>query len=66
MLHINRFVDRLRHLESRGVKDFTCSLQDARDLHSDITKLLSDLYSLPSRAQAKDEVITVELSGGGF
>jgi len=66
MLHINRFVDRLRHFEGRGAKDFTCTLDDARNLHSDITKLLSELHDQATQVQSKDEVIHVEITGGGF
>jgi len=42
-------------------------MRDAKDLHSDITKLLLTLETLHTRnVQPKEETITVELSGGGF
>ena len=39
-LHINRFIDLIKAQESRGGRDVTLSLKDAKDLHADITKLL--------------------------
>jgi hypothetical protein len=44
------------------------SMRDAKDLHADITKLLLTLEALHNRAPAAptDQVITVELTGGGF
>lgn len=67
-LHINRFIDNIKAHESRGQKDFTMSMRDAKDLHADITKLLLTLEALHTKSStpAKDEVIVVELSGGGF
>ena len=37
-LHINRFIDLIKAQESRGGRDVTLSLRDAKDLHADITK----------------------------
>ena len=66
-LHINRFVDNIKAHESRGQKDFIMSMRDAKDLHSDITKLLMTLEQLHNKSTPqKDEVITIELTGGGF
>jgi hypothetical protein len=66
-LHINRFVDNIKAHESRGQKDFSMSMRDAKDLHSDITKLLMTLEQLHNKsAPQKDEVITLELTGGSF
>jgi len=66
-LHINRFVDSIKAHESRGQRDFTMTMREAKDLHSDITKLLLTLESLHTRnTQSKQETISVELSGGSF
>jgi hypothetical protein len=66
-LHINRFVDSIKAHESRGQRDFTMTMRDAKDLHSDITKLLLTLETLHTqKSQSKPETITVELSGGSF
>jgi hypothetical protein len=65
-LHINRFVDAIKAAESRNQRDLTMTLRDAKDLHSDITKLLLTLEALRGTPAAKDEVIEVELVGGSF
>jgi len=66
-LHINRFVDAIKAAESRGQRDLTMSLRDAKDLHGDITKLLLTLEGMRGQTiQAREESITVELSGGSF
>jgi hypothetical protein len=66
-LHINRFVDAIKAAESRGQRDLTMSLRDAKDLHSDITKLLLTLEGMRNQKTiAKQETSTVELSGGSF
>ena len=66
-VHINRFVDAIKAAESRGQRDLTMNLRDAKDLHGDITKLLLTLEGLRGQTiQAREETITVELSGGSF
>lgn len=68
-LHLQRFVDRVRGTEARGLKDFTMSLNEAKDLHADITRLLIELEktraALTQNAN-KEEVITVQIGGGSF
>ena len=65
-LHINRFVDSIKAHEARGQREFTMTLRDANDLHSDITKLLLTLEGMRNLAASKQETITVEMSGGSF
>ena len=65
-LHINRFVDSIKAHESRGQKDFTMSLKDAKDLHADITKLLLVLEQLRQPTGKTDDAIQVEITGGTF
>ena len=65
-LHIQRFVDRLRGQEARGVRDFVMSMTDAKDLHADITRLLLELQELKQNPTAAQEVITVRMDGGSF
>lgn len=64
-LHINKFIDSVRAAESRGQRDIHLTLQEARDLHRDITKLLLSLESALNRV-ANDQVIEVEVQGGSF
>jgi hypothetical protein len=65
-LHINRFVDKIKALESRNQRDFTMTMNEARDLHADITKLLLCLQELSMSPSKTSETTTVELTGGSF
>jgi hypothetical protein len=68
-IHLQKFVDRVRGFEARGARDFTMSLQEAKDLHADITRLLIDLQALRDAEANKpdeDQVITVQMNGGAF
>ena len=67
-LHLQKFVDRVQGNESRGLKDFTMSMTDARALHADLTRLLIELQALREVVATKtqEEVITVEVGGGPF
>lgn len=65
-LHINKFIDLIRAQESRGGRDVSMSLADAKSLHSDITKLLLTLEKLREEQSKTDEVISVEVTGGSF
>lgn len=67
-LHLQKFVDRVRGHEARGSKDFVMSMQDAKDLHADITRLLIDLQNLREQTanSVAEQVITVTMNGGSF
>jgi hypothetical protein len=59
----------VRGFEARGAKEFTMSIQDAKDMHADITRMLIDLQTLRENAAAQaqePEVITVQMDGGAF
>jgi len=69
-LHINRFVDKIRAVESKNQRDVTLTINEARDLHAEITKLLLKLNAMEekmvqSMASANDTV-RVEIQGGTF
>lgn len=66
MLHINRFIDKIKMLESKQAKDFSMSMRDAKDLHGDITKLLLAVQELQLKKEETNEVQVVEITGGGF
>lgn len=66
MIHISKFIDRIKSFESRGIKDFTMPLQDAKDLHSDITKLLLQLQQNTGTQSNPDDVIEIEIKAPGF
>jgi hypothetical protein len=68
-IHLQRFVDRVRGFEARGAREFTMSIQDAKDLHADLTRLLLDMQALreATTVQSQEpEVITVQMDGGTF
>ena len=65
-LHIHRFVDSIKAHESRGQKDFTMSMRDAKDLHADITKLLITLEQMREHPTRGAEVVEVQIAGGSF
>jgi hypothetical protein len=67
-LHINRFLDRVKAAENRGQREITLSLNESRDLHTDITRLLLALQILQeqqvSARSAPDD--SIEIDGGRF
>jgi hypothetical protein len=65
-MHIQRFVDRLRGFESRGAKDFTMNMSDAKDLHADITRLLIALQTLQQTPAQDESTVQIEITGGQF
>ena len=67
-IHLQKFVDRVRGFEARGAREFTMSIQDAKDLHADLTRLLLELHDLRELAvsNTQESVITVQVSGGSF
>ena len=65
-LYIRRFMDRLQQLDLKGSRDFIYPLADAKNLHSDITRLLLDLESVRNNTPKSEETITVEIGGGDF
>jgi hypothetical protein len=68
-LHINKFIDRIKAAESRSQRDVTLTINEARDLHADITKLLIVVQELQQQlltSQQEQSVISVELDGGKF
>jgi hypothetical protein len=65
-LHINRFVDAIKAAESRGQRDLTMTVRDAKDLHSDITKLLLTLQGMREQQEKTGQTIEVTMDGGTF
>lgn len=65
MLHINRFLDRLRTAESRQQRDVILTVQEARDLHADITRLLLRVEQQES-SKSDTQITSIEVSGGSF
>lgn len=65
-LHINRFIDAIKAAESRGQRDLTMSLRDAKDLHGDITKLLLTLQAAREQQERSAQTVEVTMDGGTF
>ena len=67
-IHLQKFVDRVRGQEARGARDLVMTMNEARDLHADITRLLLALQAL-QESQTKPgnvDVVRVEIQGGDF
>jgi hypothetical protein len=59
-------MDRLQQLELKGSRDFTCPINDAKNLHKDITKLLLNIEEVRNQTPHDEQVINVELKGEDF
>ena len=55
-LHINRFLDRILAAESRQQRDVTMTVQEARALHTELTRLLLIAEELRTHAVAGENV----------
>ena len=66
MIYIQRFLDRLKNMQSQGAKDVVMYLHEANNLHQDITKLLIELKALSENNSPSNEIIEVELKGEDF
>ena len=67
-IHLHKFVDRVRGQEARGARDLVMTINEARDLHADITRLLLVLQNLQEQQikTANTDVLKVEIQGGSF
>ena len=67
-IHLQKFVDRVRGQEARGARDLIMTINEARDLHADISRLLLTLQNLQQHQikTAEAETIQVEIQGGSF
>jgi len=63
-LYIKRFAERVQTLENKQAKDFTWPLRDAKNLQTELLKLLSDLDELKQSKKEQMETIEVQLQGG--
>ena len=67
MIHLQKFLERVRGGEARGGKDFIMPMSEAKGMHADLTELLLELRQLKeAKLSPKDEVIEVKIGGGGF
>lgn len=68
MIHINRFVDKIKFFESNNSKDFIIPMHEAKNLHADITKLLLTLheYQFMVSKDPQEETPTDGIDGGDW
>ena len=68
MHHINNFIDKIKFFESKNSRDFIIPLQEAKNLHTDITKLLLRLNQLEENKVkvAENPIESVHLNGGAW
>lgn len=64
MIHINKFIDKIKAGESRHSTNYIMSMREAKDLHNDITKLLLALHNSPK--PQNEEVTKIEIKGNDF
>jgi len=63
MVHINSFLDKLRIADSKRSNNITLTMTEAKNLHTDITKLLLALQELhENKSSQDDEIIEVTVS----
>ena len=66
-IHLQKFIERIRGHEARGVKEFVMPIADAKGMAADLTELLLELNELKTeKLSGSQEVIQVKLAGGGF
>ena len=66
MLHIKSFIDKMSAIEGKQTTSIVLPIGEARGLRDDISKLLADLHELSKEDKKNEEVITVQVKGGGF
>lgn len=68
MLHLQKFIDRIRGHDARGSKDFIMPMADAKGMAADLTQLLLELRTYQEQAVKgkEEEVIQVNINGGSF
>jgi len=62
-LYIRKFIDRVAQCDATNARDFVWTMQDAKNLHGDITKLLLDI-DLLQKQQSSKQLDSIEVDGG--
>lgn len=66
LLHINKFVERVKNMEARAMRELIMSRAEAQDLHADITRLLVIVQDLHEQRQSAPTGTSIEVDGGRF
>jgi len=64
-LYIRKFIDRVAQCDATNAQDFVWRMQDAKNLHGDITKLLLDIELL-QKHNATEQPTEIEVDGGNW
>ena len=64
MIHIHNFIDKIKFFESSNSKDFIITIREAKDLHGDITKLLTAIHELQNKIESSPS--NIEIDGGAW
>jgi hypothetical protein len=65
-MHIARLLDRIKAADSRQQRDITMTVNEARDLHADITRLLLALEQVHQTVEKPQENTDIAITGGSF
>lgn len=67
-LHLKNFNNKVKVLNQTNSKELVLTATEARNIHSDIFVLLTQIAELTELKEKalSDEVITVKMSGGSF
>lgn len=66
-LHLKNFNNKIKVLNQTGAKDLTLTAVEARNIHSEIFELLTQIQELAKvKKEVANEVITVQLGGSKF
>jgi hypothetical protein len=65
-MHIARLLDRIKAADSRQQRDITMTVNEARDLHADITRLLLALEQAHQPVGKPQETTDIAITGGSF
>jgi len=66
-LHLKKFNDRVKVLNQTNSRELVLTAAEARQLQADIFDLLTQIQALARIKESQDnEVITVQVKGGGF
>lgn len=63
---IRTFNERVKAMNQTNGKQLVLSAQEAKSLHNDIFSLLANIAELSSTSGTKDDVIQIQVDGGGF
>ena len=63
---MNKFNERVKLMNQTGSKQLVLTAEEARNLHSDLFALLSNLAELQTKPEVQAESTSISLDGGSF